>query len=108
MHEDTAAQYGLKSGDRVRIISGNGVPAEGLLLADKSVVKGAVCVAHGFGHWAYGATETEITVKSSAFSRKSLEASPLTASFRMIPPAKERYTCSTITGLEQHAVPVFQ
>lgn len=70
MHEDTAAQYGLKSGDRVRIISGNGVPAEGLLLADKSVVKGAVCVAHGFGHWAYGATETEINGKKLGILKK--------------------------------------
>lgn len=63
MNEETASDYGLKSGDRVRIISGNGVPAEGTLLADKSVVKGAVCVAHGYGHWAYGATEVEIDGK---------------------------------------------
>lgn len=60
MHEETAAKYGLKTGDRVRIISGNGVPTEGILQADKSVAKGAVCVAHGYGHSAYGAKKIEV------------------------------------------------
>ena len=63
MNVDTAKSLGLKTGDRVRIISGNGVPAEGILQADHGVARGAVCVAHGFGHWAYGAQEIIIDGK---------------------------------------------
>ena len=63
MHEETAVTFGLKSGDSVRIVSGNGVPAEGILQADKLVAKGAVCVVHGFGHTAYGASDVVIDGK---------------------------------------------
>lgn len=55
MNVETAQGLGLKSGDKVRVISGNGVPAEGVLLADAGVAKEAVCVSHGFGHRAFGA-----------------------------------------------------
>lgn len=63
MHEETAVTFGLKSGDSVRIVSGNSVPAEGILQADKLVAKGAVCVLHGFGHTAYGASDVVINGK---------------------------------------------
>ena len=47
MHEETAVTFGLKSGDSVRIVSGNGVPAEGILQADKLVAKGLFVLCMG-------------------------------------------------------------
>lgn len=55
MNTKTAAALGLKKGDPVRIVSGNGVPAAGELFTDLGVAEGAVCVSHGFGHRAFGA-----------------------------------------------------
>ncbi|WP_417348946.1 molybdopterin-dependent oxidoreductase [Ferrimonas sp.] len=56
MNIDTAAEMGLTDGDKVRVVSGNGTPAEGVLQADSGVAKGSVCVSHCFGHKkAYGA-----------------------------------------------------
>ncbi|USD39101.1 molybdopterin dinucleotide binding domain-containing protein [Ferrimonas sp. SCSIO 43195] len=61
LHSETAAAQGLKNGDTVRVISGNGTPAEGVVQADSGVAKGAVCVSHTFGHkQAYGADSRSI------------------------------------------------
>ncbi|QDO86079.1 tetrathionate reductase subunit TtrA [Shewanella psychropiezotolerans] len=50
MNQDTASEQGLSDGDSVKLITANGKPAIGLLQTDFGVVKGAVCVSHGFGH----------------------------------------------------------
>lgn len=87
MHEETAVTFDLKSGDSVRIVSGNGVPAEGILQADKLVAKGAVCVLHGFGHTAYGASD--VVIDGKKLSRLK-GASGGIAINRVIPPDPTR------------------
>ena len=57
VHSATAKKLGLKKGDKVRIVSPNGTPAQGILYCDEGVAPGAVCIAHAYGHWAYGAED---------------------------------------------------
>jgi tetrathionate reductase subunit A len=63
MNVETAAKYGLKDLDRVRVSSPNGVPVEGILKADRGCAKDTVMIAHTFGHWAYGVEDREIDGK---------------------------------------------
>ncbi len=60
----TAQKLELKTGDKVRITSGNGRPAEGVVQCDEGVVPGAVCVPHAYGHTAYGAEDRVIDGKA--------------------------------------------
>lgn len=57
MNETTAKEQGLADGDAVRIESPNGIPVEGKLKIDAGVIPGAVCIAHAYGHTAYGAED---------------------------------------------------
>ncbi len=57
LHTATARKFGLKTGDKVRIVSPNGEPVEGVVHCDEGVAPGAVCVSHAFGHTAYGAED---------------------------------------------------
>ena len=63
MNTSTANKQGLKTGDKVRIVSANGRPAEGVLHCDEGVIPGAVCVPHAYGHTAYGAEDRVIDGK---------------------------------------------
>lgn len=56
----TARQYGVKDGEKVRIVSANGKPAEGVARVDDGVMPGAVVVPHCYGHWAYGSEDREV------------------------------------------------
>ncbi len=50
MNIHTAKQYGLTSGDKVRITSPSGLFTDGELQTDEGVVQGAIAVSMGFGH----------------------------------------------------------
>ncbi len=50
MHVDTARQFGLASGDKVRVTSPSGMHTDGELQTDEGVVKGAISIGYGFGH----------------------------------------------------------
>ncbi|SEA73024.1 Molybdopterin oxidoreductase [Desulfuromusa kysingii] len=50
MNVHTAQEFGLKSGDKVRITSPSGQHTDGELQTDDGVVKGAISVSTGFGH----------------------------------------------------------
>lgn len=54
INELTAKSIGLSTLDKVLLESPNGKPVQGVLICDSGVVPGAVCVAHTFGHSAYG------------------------------------------------------
>lgn len=64
MHRVTAQKFGLKNGDKVRIASPNGVDVKGVLMVDEAVTPGAVCVAHAYGHTAYGAENRVVDGKT--------------------------------------------
>ena len=66
MNGITAKQYGVKDGDKVRIVSANGKPAEGVARVDDGVMPGAVVVPHCYGHWAYGSEDREVDGKKVA------------------------------------------
>ena len=57
MHEATARKLGLKSGDKVRVVSPNGLEVTGTLACDEGVAPGAVCIAHAYGHSAFGSED---------------------------------------------------
>lgn len=63
MNTSTANKQGLKTGDKVRIVSANGRPTEGVLHCDEGIIPGAVCVPHAYGHTAYGAEDRVIDGK---------------------------------------------
>ena len=60
MNPLTAGKFSLKTGDTVRIVSGNGVPAVGELQVDDGVAINAVCIGHCYGHTAYGSEDRVI------------------------------------------------
>ncbi|MDY3114775.1 MAG: molybdopterin-dependent oxidoreductase [Sutterella sp.] len=60
VNELTAKALGIASHDKVRLESPNGIPVTGVVMCDAGVVPGAVCVAHTFGHSAYGAEDREV------------------------------------------------
>ena len=66
IHTITAKKLGLKSGDKVRLVSPNGTPTQGILYCDEGVAPGAVCVAHAYGHSAFGAEDRIIDGKKIA------------------------------------------
>ena len=59
IHPEDAAKAGVKSGDKVRIITPGGT-AEGLALVREGIRQGAVGIPHGYGHWELGARPHQI------------------------------------------------
>lgn len=69
INKTTAARLGLKDGDKARLVSPNGLSAEGVLKCVQGVAAGAVCVSHCFGHTGYGARDCLIdgqTIRADA------------------------------------------
>ena len=50
MNLDTAKAQNLKDKDKVKLMTPNGLPAEGILQTDSGVAPGAICISMGFGH----------------------------------------------------------
>lgn len=58
-----AKKLGLKSGDKVKLISASGGEVVGKLLVRQGIAIGTVGVAFGYGHWEYGANSFKIDDK---------------------------------------------
>lgn len=50
-----AQALGVKTGDKVKLVSATGGEVTGELLVRQGIARGTVSVSFGFGHWAYGA-----------------------------------------------------
>ncbi len=59
IHPDDAARAGIRTGDRVRVVTPQG-SAVGTALVRWGVAPGVVAIPHGFGHWELGARAHEI------------------------------------------------
>ncbi|WP_285163418.1 molybdopterin dinucleotide binding domain-containing protein [Shewanella goraebulensis] len=57
MHQNTGSKLGLTDGQQVKVASAINRPALGTLKLVEDMVEGAVSVAMGFGHTAYGAND---------------------------------------------------
>ncbi|MBR9728151.1 molybdopterin dinucleotide binding domain-containing protein [Shewanella intestini] len=60
MHQKTGKELGLANNDIVNVISANKKPAQGQLKLVEDIVPGAISIAMGFGHIAYGANDITI------------------------------------------------
>ncbi|KTE90924.1 dehydrogenase [Desulfitobacterium hafniense] len=69
INPEDAAQLGLVSGDKVRLVSATGGEAEGILQVRQGIARGSVGIAYGYGHWEYG-------VKKHTLGEKELSALP--------------------------------
>lgn len=59
-----AKKLGLKSGDKVKLISPTGGEIIGTLLARPGIAEGTVATAFGYGHWEYGARKHKVGNKT--------------------------------------------
>jgi tetrathionate reductase subunit A len=59
IHEDDAAQLGIRSGDRVRVTSPGG-SVEGVASVRRGIQRGVIGIEHGYGHWGLGARKEQI------------------------------------------------
>lgn len=69
INPEDAAQLGLASGDKVRLVSATGGEAEGILQVRQGIARGSVGIAYGYGHWEYGA-------KKHTLGEKEVSATP--------------------------------
>ena len=108
MHEDDAAKYQLKSGDKARLISPTGGKLEGIVQADKSVAKGCIVVAMGYGHTAFGAQTMTVDGKTQQGLKergKGIAANP----FNAVDPTRKGaslYRDSTFGSTARHGIPI--
>ncbi|RMG58834.1 MAG: molybdopterin oxidoreductase [Deltaproteobacteria bacterium] len=75
VHPETAKKFGLRDGDRARIVSAtnpdgkwhlpnrDGVDMVGKVKAVEGIRPGVVAVSWHFGHWGYGASDSEVSGK---------------------------------------------
>lgn len=64
INSDDALQFGLKDGEKVKLISATGGEAVGILKARPGIAAGTVAVAFGYGHWEYGARAHKVGDKN--------------------------------------------
>ncbi|MCG9740274.1 tetrathionate reductase subunit TtrA [Shewanella insulae] len=60
LHEDDAAKFDIKDGDKAQVLSPKGKHIEGIVQADKTVARNTIVVGMGYGHWCFGASDLEI------------------------------------------------
>ena len=65
LNEDDAAELGIKDGDHIRAIAATGDVMDGTAWVRAGVARHTIGVAHGYGHHAYGAQDTEIDGKKT-------------------------------------------
>jgi len=64
INTNDALRFGLKNGDKVKLISATGGEAIGILKVRPGVAEGTVGVAFGYGHWEYGAKAHKVGDKN--------------------------------------------
>lgn len=65
LNEDDAAELGIKDGDHIRAVAATGDVMDGTAWVRAGVARHTIGVAHGYGHHAYGAQDTEIDGKKT-------------------------------------------
>ena len=55
MNTEDAKALGIGTGDKVKVIPATGGDFEGTALVREGIAKGTIGIAHGYGHWQYGA-----------------------------------------------------
>ncbi|OQX10625.1 MAG: tetrathionate reductase subunit A, partial [Desulfobulbaceae bacterium A2] len=69
LHPDDAAALGIRQGDRIRVTSPGG-SIEGVAVLRHGIVRGAIGVEHGYGHWGLGAAAVVIDGREVAADRQ--------------------------------------
>lgn len=64
INTNDATRFGLKDGEKVKLISATGGEAVGILKVRPGIAEGTVAVAFGYGHWEYGARAHKVGDKN--------------------------------------------
>lgn len=108
MHEDDAARLGIKTGDRARVETPLGTSIEGVVQADKTVVRGAVLVPTGYGHTQFGASTMVVDGREIPGDRRRGGGMPVNE-FNIVDPTRHGaslYRDRVFGATARHGVPV--
>ncbi|WP_028763809.1 molybdopterin-dependent oxidoreductase [Shewanella colwelliana] len=108
LHQDDAARYNLKSGDKAQVLSPKGKYLEGIVQADKTVARGTIVVGMGYGHTAFGASAVEVDGKvRPGIKERGTGICP--NAFNVVDPTRKGaslYRDRTFGSTARHGVPV--
>lgn len=60
INDEDALELGIQDGDTIRVVNPGGDVMEGPAMVRGGIAKGTIAVAHGYGHFGYGAQHVEV------------------------------------------------